>query len=317
MGLRFKHLPDLWFQWGPAPNNNFIYATTINQTKLGMCISYYKVKALPGSVFSISIKVMNTLARDRFSVEWVKTKSGNILPPQAVALEEAKEPEMFPVDWYFAPPALQLVPSPRGQVLLSQSLDSITISKYANISLDGKYFMLIGYFRPHFKTTRLVLSSTVLMGVGVYAPTLLQGEELPVYRLSSRDGIACELMVPMDPKLLYRVVVVAPNKPEVFLGFTLMQHDPENEFHSKGVNLLIPAVDQVFQLPPSDSNDVPDLIDLRSRPNSVLEDTLISDFGSEEHDFEFSEGLDSSNAGAITSLDEPGEKSDLDPASLK
>lgn len=318
MSLRFTFLFDLRFQWGLPQNIGFLHPMISKKCKDGMCISHYKIKTRPGTVFSISLKVMKIKMRHRFHVEWVKTKLGPFVPPQPVALKKTEEPVLITPKCDLTPLSVQQLASPWGHVSLSQTLESEIIEKHAKISPDGEHFMMMGYFRPRFKNTRLVLASTARVAVGVYTPTLLQdNKKFQVHQLISQNGVAQESVLSMNPDLLYMVMVAGPYVPGMNHDISFWQHNPKHELISIGVDLLVLDPKQNLQLQTGDPKDVPDLIDFCSRPNSVAEDSFIWDFGSREQDSEPIKGVVSPNADNNPFLDNLYEESGVDPATLE
>lgn len=247
MTFNVMYEPGLKFKWGSSIDSfHFKYIKTLRVLGTQTRLTQFMVTCQPGAVFPITLKVFNFRRERPFHLLGIYAREGQMGAHQeakAVYLMAAEEQIVRPQLLESIPPVLKLLGSTLGQVLLGRAVSGKTLDKYAVKSTDAREFALTGYFRPCLAETRLVLSSTVSVEVEIHRPTLLGGsEEYLVFILRAQNRLASELILPMNPDLLYKVVVRGFLSGLQYYDFTLVVYDPANEFVGAGVDLMIPAL---------------------------------------------------------------------------
>lgn len=283
----FEHLVKVKFDFRNLSNDNNLKFHEVIKHRNGTRHAYYNVTAPPGSMIPVCIRVESAKRRKWFNFRWLQSRnSGSQEPqvPQSQFMAKAKEQKIRPEKLDFPPPALTELVNPLGRALMSQNLNSKNIEEYAVFLQDKKYFMLVGYFQPRHATTKLVLSSKAPVQVNVHVPLLPGGnDKYLLYTLGAKTGLACELAVPMNPKLLYKVEIMGVHQPDDFYGFSLMVHSLKSSDITSPMELVIPVLQKQAQLralPQVDqSGQVFDSLDFQSTPPSVTLESSASNEG--------------------------------------
>lgn len=276
--LCFTLAPKVLFKWDPTPSGpNFQFNETRKMPN-GTRKTYYKITAAPNSVFPIRLTIDNAKRQNMFRLLWVTIRtegdpSGST--PQLVKMTRAEDkPNTLPWTVGTPRPIIGLMRRPLGKVRLSLAMIASDIEKYAFVSEQTNEFTLTGYFRPQRDYNRIVLSSKAHVKVNIHVPPMLEyNGDYTVYTLEARDGTACEMLLWMDSSSLYKIEVLGTLGSLEYQDFSLMMHDPENDFSSSGVELLIPQRDNTTFVQAVEQRggtaEVTDFVDFRPRPISV------------------------------------------------
>lgn len=258
MSYRLTYRPEHTIKVYDRPtgnHNNYLEYLGIHE---GKPYADFTVSCRPGSVFPIRLAVGNYSKKKPFLMQWEPVTDSSPEIQRYAQLVKLNEAEVFnSTQWKTdaAPPVLKLSEKHLGSVLLSLAMPLSEIERYAAVSQDEKQFFLTGYFRPSHELTRLVLSSTVPVEVDIHVPTLLdENSEYLVHTLKARDGMACQMKLPMDPELLYKVVIVGNFDLEEYHDFTLYQYDPEDDFVGLDTELMIPDCKKEIPMRPVAEN---------------------------------------------------------------
>lgn len=244
MDLRLAHAPQTSLAWGESLQGNHFKYSGHRRGPENLEIPEYSITSKPGSVFPIVLVAPNFQPDKFFCMLLINTLPNSFegrREAQLVTFKEAVMQKIRPRELTTPPPVLQLLHDSMGHLLLSRPMSRDDVLKFAEMTPGDEQFIVTGYFRPSHTMTKIVLSSTMLVGVQIYVPTLPKDKEYMLYTLTTDEGEACEMILPTDPNLLYKVAIVGTYRMLAYFDFTLMLHDPDNHYISSGVDLLIPS----------------------------------------------------------------------------
>lgn len=240
----FTYTPSLRHKWDMGHTGVEFQRMYTPLSPLKPVREEYAVICKPGSVFPITLAV----------AAYRRTRTFRMLPisvddrrwadrdARAVAMTQAVKSTTKPCDVHHSPPVLDRMGSPFVEVLLGKAVPHEIVEEHGHFARDGKHFFLFGYFRPHSRITRLVLSSTVSVEAEIHAPFYHRDVvEHDVFLLKAKSGVACEMHRVMDPSIFYRVIFKVLMTDLLNHEFTLMSYEQGEDFSGTAVDLYIPA----------------------------------------------------------------------------